>query len=219
MPKLDLSDIGIDLKKTAKRIKDEVNLLSDDIQVKIKKRSGLSPQQFSNYFGKGENKKEPSMEVIIKMAHVLNKSVDYFLYGEYKDISDDPNCIKIACILPLLNENKKITISGERCFYLNKQCMDNKKLYCMNIEGNMMKPTLRENDLIIIDYSQKRIITEGKIHVFYNKDLPYIQIKRLYFYRDKIMVKPDNKEYSPYLVKFDQIIILGQVVAVFKILD
>ncbi len=219
MPKLDLTDIGIDLRKTAKRIKDEINQLSDDIQIRIKKRSGLSPQQFSNYFGKGENKKEPSMEVIVKMAHVLDKSVDYFLYGEYKDVHDDPNCIKIACILPLLDENKKITVSGEKCFYLNRQYIDNKKLYCMTVEGNMMKPTLKENDLIIIDYSFKRIITEGKIHVFYNKNLPFIQTKRLYFYRDKIMVKPDNTDYSAYLINFDQIIILGHVLKVFKMLD
>lgn len=216
MPKMDLSDIGINLKEIAQRIKQEINLMSDEMQAMVKKRSNLSPQQFSNYFGKGENKKEPSMEVIIKMAYVLEKSVDYILYNRYGSMEEDPNCIKIACVQPMLDDKQRIVISGERCFYLNKKFIDSKHLYCMNIEGNMMEPTLEENDLIIIDYSFKRIVTEGRIHVFYNRDLPFIQIKRLYFYRDNIMVKPDNKEYSPYLLKLDKIKILGHVIKVFK---
>lgn len=217
MPKLDLSDIGIDFKAISKRIEEELKTLSEEKQKEIIRKSGLSNQQISNYFGKGK-KLKPSLEVIVKMAHVLGKPVDYYLYGKYQSIEDDPVCMKIPCILPILNKEQDIVISAEKCFFMNKKYLTSKKLYCMEITGSMMHPTLLEKDVIIIDYSYRKIITEGKIHVFFSPYMPYIQIKRLCIMKDKIMVKPDNRDYPPYMVDHDKIRIIGQVISIFKLL-
>lgn len=214
--KIDLSDIGISLEKVVRRIKEDLSLLPKSELIELKKRSGLQDAQISNYFGDGTYNKPPSLEAVVRMANILKKPIDYYLYGRYPDIDEDSDCYRIPTIMPMLNKNMDIMLAGDNCFYMNRRFTESKKLYCMKIEGDMMNPTIKENDIVIIDYSKKRIINEGKIHVFFNPDLPFIQTKRLYISRDKIVVKTDNPNYSPYLISFDKIRLIGQIIKIFK---
>lgn len=212
MKKTDLSDLGIVKELIIKRLNNELQKYSKKEQILLKKNTGLSPSQISDLLS---GRTDPVLELVIRFANALNISMDYILYGKEKE--SDFNCIEIPCIDYILSKDQKIKIKEDNCFFMQNDLIKSKKLYCLSIEGDIMCPTLKEGDKIIIDFSRK-MINEGRIHVFFHKDILFIQIRRLCFYRDKIMVKPDNKDYNSYLTRLDDIKIIGQVASIFKLL-
>lgn len=212
--KIDLLDIGIDIKDVVKRLEKESRSISTNEWKKIKKESGIRSQQFTNVFG--NHRINPSLEMVIKLTHLMGKPLDYILYGKKnlnESIEDDH--IGVPFISPLMNKDLKIIINNEKCCYVNKELIQAKTIYSMKVEGNIMSPTLKDGDIIIIDYSKKHII-DGKIYLFHTKNMPFIQTKRLYFFEDKIKAMPDNNSFDSYLICINDIKIIGQVIIVFK---
>lgn len=211
---MDLTDLGIIDKVVAKRFNDELNKYTKKESMTIRKSSGLSDSQISDLiYGRSY-----SYSVMIRLSNALNKPMDYFLYGKKEIEEPEIDQIAIPFISNLLDDKNKIIINDEKCCYINKKLIQTKKVYCMRIEGQIMNPLLNENDIIIIDYGIKYII-DGKVFVFHNKKLPFIQIKRLYIYEDKIKIMPENNKFDPYLIDFSDIKIIGQVINVFKKLE
>lgn len=210
--KIDLSDIGIDIKDVVKRLERESRSISENEWKKIKKDSGISSQQFTNVFG--NQRINPSLEMVIKLSYLMNKSLNYILFGK-QGIEEDTDHIEVPFISPLMNKDQRIIINNEKCCYVNKKIVPTKKIYCLKIEGNIMHPTLKDGDIALIDY-EKKYITDGQVFVFHNKKMPFMQIKRLYFYKDKIKVKADNQNYDAYTIDINDISIIGQIIIVFK---
>lgn len=210
MKPIDLTDIGINMEGIKTRLERDINTLPKGEWTKIKKTSGIAPAHFSNVFSGNEF---PSFRMVVKLAYMFGKSTDYYLYGKQELESV---CLKIPRISLMLNKENNMSIINNEYLYIDKNLIcSEKNLYCIRIEGNMMHPTLSENDIAIIDCLNP-LVKEGKIHVFYNLKLPIIQIKRFCVIYDKIKIVSDNREFSPCITEFDKIKIIGHIVKILK---
>ena len=94
-----------------------------------------------------------------------------------------------------------------------------KKYSVINAFGESMKPTINDNDKLIVEHIENEIIKDNHIYVFsYNKQ---IFVKRLICNVDRIIIKSDNSDiiYNPEFIGKDDINninIIGRVVGLMR---
>ncbi len=112
-------------------------------------------------------------------------------------------------------EHDKINISKE---YLKSINMDFKYTFACLQTNEMMQPTIFEKDIVLIDTSNNRTITDGKIYCFKN-DNDYI-IKRVQVLKDNsLLLLNDNNKYQSQVVSFFDMECIGLVKIVIKTLS
>lgn len=112
------------------------------------------------------------------------------------------------------SEHAKINISKE---YLKSINMDFKHTFACLQTNEMMQPTIFENDIVLIDTSNNKIITDGKIYCF-KDDNNYI-IKRVQVLQDNsLLLLNDNNKYQSQIISFFDIECIGLVRIVIKTL-
>lgn len=111
-------------------------------------------------------------------------------------------------------EHAKINISKE---YLKSINMDFKRTFACLQNNEMMQPTIFENDVVLIDTSNNKTITDGKIYCF-KDDNNYI-IKRVQILQDNsLLLLNDNSKYQSKIISFLDIECIGLVRIVIKTL-
>jgi phage repressor protein C with HTH and peptisase S24 domain len=87
-----------------------------------------------------------------------------------------------------------------------------KNMVLMDIVGNSMEPELRDGDTVLIDESQKNILS-GAIYAVGVEDT--VMVKRVEKHPSKLVLQSDNKNYSPIYLQaeeMDTARIIGKVI-------
>ncbi|QGR02854.1 LexA family transcriptional regulator [Ehrlichia ruminantium] len=161
--------------------------------------------------GKSTN---PTSKKLMAIAKVLNVSLSYL-------ISDDTYICGQGNtnILPVYNlelENGKISSSGDVNLYLSSNINltpNMKDLRIYYVKGDSMIPTLMNQDIVLVDISDKIPHPAG---LFVIVDSVGISIRRLEYLKDsqkiKLHVVSDNKKYSSYECHLEDMEILGRII-------
>jgi len=86
------------------------------------------------------------------------------------------------------------------------------KMVLMDIFGNSMQPELRDGDTVLVDESQKDILS-GAMYAVGVEDT--IMVKRVEKHPNRLVLLSDNRDYSPIYLQFgelDSIRIIGKVI-------
>jgi phage repressor protein C with HTH and peptisase S24 domain len=86
------------------------------------------------------------------------------------------------------------------------------KMVLMDIFGNSMQPELRDGDTVLVDESQKDILS-GAMYAVGVEDT--IMVKRVEKHPNRLVLLSDNRDYSPIYLQFEElggIRIIGKVI-------
>lgn len=86
------------------------------------------------------------------------------------------------------------------------------KMVLMDIFGNSMAPELKDGDTVLVDESQKDVLA-GALYAVGIEDT--IMVKRLEKHPNKLVLRSDNKDYSPIFLQNEEIAtirIIGKVI-------
>jgi len=86
------------------------------------------------------------------------------------------------------------------------------KMVLMDIFGNSMQPELRDGDTVLVDESQKNILS-GAMYAVGVEDT--IMVKRVEKHPNRLALLSDNRDYSPIYLQFEElnsIRIIGKVI-------
>lgn len=86
------------------------------------------------------------------------------------------------------------------------------KMVLMDIFGNSMQPELRDGDTVLVDESQKNILS-GAMYAVGVEDT--IMVKRVEKHPNRLALLSDNRDYSPIYLQFEELAsirIIGKVI-------
>lgn len=171
--------------------------------------------------GKSRN---PTIEKLTAIAHILGVSPLYLMYGSSDEHVKNPAIPDDMITIPHLiarSNGSHInieTMEGIPNFFQlswikNQLKTDPADLRLVKVLGDTMSPTLDEDDQVLIDISKKSANPAGLFAIF---DGVGITIKRLEYIGNSkppmLRIISDNKKYEPYNANTDSVQILGRVV-------
>lgn len=158
----------------------------------------------------------PKRSILNELSEIFNVSVDYILNGKSSlpdntipidSIAKVPIIGTIACGTPILAEQN---ISGYE--YLPTSLIpEDGEAFFLKCKGNSMEPTIKNGSLVLIH--QQPYVDDNEIAaVEINEEATLKRIKHL---DGQILLMPDNKDYSPIILKkHDDNRILGKAIRV-----
>ena len=178
---------------------------------------GITRQTVSNRI---KNESEVTVSELIKSENYFNINLFNYTSSEediaYIDYYEDvfASCGNGSIVFS--SEKTKLPVSSSIITGYSKN-----KLYSMiNATGNSMSPTIDGGDKLIVEHWNGEQIQDNKIYVFcYNNEF---FVKRLSKNIDEIIIKSDNPEYRVRTISqksFDDLILIGRIVAVIKAID
>lgn len=216
MPRTELP-LDYDVKAATQRfLKEFENIPAKDHEI-FMKNIGIQKKYLDNIRNDKQGKYFASLPLLVKMARVVKKPTDYFLYGEEASPLARLDLIDIPKIKNVLDENMQFqyekTMPGSlfNVEWLRKITNTPEKLVHMNFYGDSMENKLFNGDRLAIDTSETKIV-DGAIFAFHYNKTPQIVIRRLFHQNGDIVLVPDNKRYPTKTIKKTDIIIIGRVI-------
>lgn len=185
----------------------------------LAKKAGISNSGLSRYLGGGD----PSRKVLVSLAQAGGVNLIWLATGEgsMEKSAEAPRPGSLT-LLPFLASsdspndevipgNKKNLTSQAFCrFWLGSHGLDSKALAAMHIRGDSMSPTIRDQDLVLIDINAKDI-QDDKIYVI--EDASSLLVRRLQLEPGgRVRALCDNPTHREFDVSRDGLEILGRVV-------
>lgn len=206
----------IDFEKVRKRLEEEKVRMGSKKWREMREKYNFGSSDDTNVFGKTQ--KRPSFEYIIKIAKMVEKPIDYFLYGD--EFFTDPTksgYIEIPVIKDYLSDEFEFIRdkNTKACCYNFKWLkivVDNPlDLVSMIIHGDAMSPTLQNGDCIIINTGDTKLVDGGIFACNFEKS-KQIVIRKFAFEPNKIEMLCDNPVYKQSIIKEDEIKIIGRII-------
>ena len=142
-------------------------------------------------------------------GHVFLKQADA-VESEFKNIP------KVKARLSAGGGSFEVGSEIEGYYAFRKEWLGSKghsdKMVLMDIFGNSMQPELRDGDTVLVDESQKDILS-GAMYAVGVEDT--IMVKRVEKHPSRLVLLSDNRDYSPIYLQFgelDSIRIIGKVI-------
>lgn len=185
----------------------------------LAKKAGISNSGFSRYLNGGE----PSRKVLISLAQAAGVNLNWLATGEgAMEKSAEAARPGSLTLLPFLGtaespgdevipgRKKNLTSQAFCRFWLGSHGLDSKTLAAMQIRGDSMSPTVRDEDLVLIDVNAKDI-QDDKIYVI--QDADSLLIRRLQLQPGgKVRTLCDNPTHREFEVPREALEIVGRVV-------
>lgn len=185
----------------------------------LAKKAGISNSGLSRYLAGGD----PSRKVLISLAKAAGVNLHWLATGEgsmepgsnagrpaslmllpYLDAPESPN----DEVVP--GERKNFTSQAFCRFWLSSHGLDSKTLAAMQIRGDSMSPTVRDQDIVLIDVNDKDIL-DDKIYII--QDVGNLLIRRLQLEPGgKVRTLCDNPAHREFDVSREDLEIVGRVV-------
>jgi len=184
----------------------------------MSKKVDMPHSTIYNYL-KGE--RQPTSEFLMKICTNLNVNPQWLLKGE-GEMFTDPNSLKSSEMVDIPIRNC-VASAGAGCFidYFQmprKYLVESLKAspnQCdfIHAHGRSMEPTILDNDLVLIDKSQKRPV-DGYLYCI--RKTNNILIKEIQVIENgKVRLISHNKDYEPFIISIDDTLnveIIGRVV-------
>ena len=188
----------------------------------IAKYLGLSPTNFANL----KNRNSIPYEEIIYFAAKYKVSANWIFFNQkIRSMLEEEEKYYSLKVIDRINascgggafEDDEIEISYIK---LSKETLEklgygnSNSLEAIKVVGDSMNPTLKDNELILIDKSLNKYNSNS---VFLVNTISGLFVKRLKINDDKIDLISDNKEYSNFTLCVDEVTILGKVLGVLEL--
>lgn len=185
----------------------------------LAKKAGISNSGLSRYLAGGD----PSRKVLVSLALAAGVNLNWLATGEgAMEKSAEvarPGSLTLLPFLGALESPNDEVIPGAKknltsqafCrYWLGSHGLDSKALAAMHIRGDSMSPTIRDEDLVLIDVTAKDI-QDDKIYVI--QDANSLLVRRLQLEPGgRVRALCDNPTHREFAVPRDELEILGRVV-------
>ncbi|GIU52468.1 DNA-binding protein RDGA [Shewanella sairae] len=131
---------------------------------------------------------------------IENKAYELCAYFNDLDIIDSDKCLckqatQLTTVIP--------------SYVFDRIGAEPSDIYCINVTGNSMEPTLNHGSVIAVDCRVKRI-HDGSIYVFRQEGM--LRIKQLYQYPEYVILHSYNPLFEPEKSELSKIDVIGKVV-------
>lgn len=178
------------------RIKQKISESSHSI-LSVAERLGVSQQAIYKWINLGKVSKDN----VQKLAKLLDTSPEWLLYGTGVESDNTINFdlldvgASAGTGVALFDESvvQSISIDKDKFQELFK-CKPSESMKIINIQGDSMQPTFKDNDFILVDIANTEL-ADG-VFVFRIDDELYV--KRLQRLPNKVVALSDNSNYIPF---------------------
>jgi phage repressor protein C with HTH and peptisase S24 domain len=185
----------------------------------LAKKAGISNSGLSRYLGGGD----PSRKVLVSLALAAGVNLNWLATGEgpmeKSNEAARPGSLTMLPFLGALESPNDEVIPGRKknltsqafCrYWLGSHGLDSKALAAMHIRGDSMSPTIRDEDLVLIDVTTKDI-QDDKIYVI--QDASSLLVRRLQLEPGgRVRALCDNPTHREFEVPREALEIVGRVV-------
>ncbi|WEK07849.1 MAG: helix-turn-helix transcriptional regulator [Candidatus Pseudomonas colombiensis] len=185
----------------------------------LAKKAGISNSGLSRYLGGGD----PSRKVLVSLALAAGVNLNWLATGEgpmeKSNEAARPGSLTMLPFLGALESPNDEVIPGRKknltsqafCrYWLGSHGLDSKALAAMHIRGDSMSPTIRDEDLVLIDVTTKDI-QDDKIYVI--QDASSLLVRRLQLEPGgRVRALCDNPTHREFEVHREALEIVGRVV-------
>ena len=185
----------------------------------LAKKAGISNSGLSRYLGGGD----PSRKVLVSLALAAGVNLNWLATGEgpmeKSNEAARPGSLTMLPFLGALESPNDEVIPGRKknltsqafCrYWLGSHGLDSKDLAAMHIRGDSMSPTIRDEDLVLIDVTTKDI-QDDKIYVI--QDASSLLVRRLQLEPGgRVRALCDNPTHREFEVPREALEIVGRVV-------